>query len=138
MNNIFCEYEIMEINPLLLQCKHCKLIIQYRDKDNQIVCKQRLSDTDRNPMSSIKIKSVTTEKIEHQNQSVSNTTTDRCSQAQIDARLDICQGCEYYKDNSCLQCGCILNRDEVFSNKLYWPDQSCPIGRWGPVDSAEE
>jgi hypothetical protein len=68
---------------------------------------------------------------------VQNTTEQQgkpCSQEQIDARLAICQGCEFYKNNSCLKCGCALSRDRNYMNKLYWADKSCPIGKWGPVE----
>jgi hypothetical protein len=58
-----------------------------------------------------------------------------CSQEQIDSRLAICQQCEFYQDNSCLQCGCVLSRDRTYMNKLYKADQSCPIGKWGPIPS---
>jgi hypothetical protein len=57
----------------------------------------------------------------------------QCSQQQIDDRLAICQGCEFYKDNSCLKCGCTLNRGKNYMNKLLWADQSCPIGKWGKI-----
>ncbi len=56
-----------------------------------------------------------------------------CSQEQIDIRLAICKGCEFYENNSCLQCGCILSRDKNYMNKLYRADQSCPVGKWGPI-----
>lgn len=57
-----------------------------------------------------------------------------CTQEQIDSRLEICKGCEFYKNNSCLKCGCSLSRDRNYMNKLYWADKSCPIGKWGPVE----
>jgi hypothetical protein len=57
-----------------------------------------------------------------------------CTQEQIDTRLEICKGCEFYKNNSCLKCGCSLSRDKNYMNKLYWADKSCPIGKWGPVE----
>ena len=56
-----------------------------------------------------------------------------CSQEQIDNRLAICQGCEFYENNSCLKCGCTLNRDKNYMNKLLWADQSCPVGKWGQI-----
>ena len=55
-----------------------------------------------------------------------------CSQEQVDKRLSICHNCEYYENNTCLQCGCALSRERVYMNKLYLANQSCPIGKWGP------
>lgn len=60
----------------------------------------------------------------------------QCTQEQIDQRMSICQGCEFFQNNTCLQCGCALSRDKVYMNKLVWADQSCPIGKWGPVTSS--
>ena len=57
----------------------------------------------------------------------------QCSEEQINERMNICQGCEFFQNNTCLQCGCALSRDKVYMNKLLWADQSCPIGKWGPV-----
>ncbi len=78
------------------------------------------------PKQNLNKQSVTTEKQQVQGKP--------CSQEQIDARLAICQGCEFYKNNSCLKCGCALSRDRNYMNKLYWADKSCPIGKWGPVE----
>lgn len=54
----------------------------------------------------------------------------RCSQEQIDSRLAICNDCEYYENNQCLQCGCAISRDRVFGNKLAFKNKECPIGKW--------
>lgn len=56
-----------------------------------------------------------------------------CTQEQITARYDICLGCEYFKDDTCSQCGCPLVRNKQFISKLAWADQECPIGKWGKV-----
>lgn len=58
-----------------------------------------------------------------------------CSDDEIARRHDICTGCEFFKDNSCIQCGCPVVRDRKFISKLAWADQSCPVGKWGPVES---
>lgn len=57
----------------------------------------------------------------------------KCSQEQIDERLAICNTCEYYENESCLQCGCAISRDRVYGNKLAYKNKSCPIGKWGPI-----
>jgi hypothetical protein len=56
-----------------------------------------------------------------------------CSEDEIIRRHDICLGCEFFKENSCIKCGCPVVRDKKFISKLAWADQSCPIGKWGAV-----
>jgi hypothetical protein len=58
------------------------------------------------------------------------TNKKQCTQEQIDARMDICKGCEFFKDNTCMKCGCALSREKNYMNKLLWADQSCPIKKW--------
>jgi hypothetical protein len=60
-------------------------------------------------------------------------TKNQCTQEQIDERMSICNACEFFKNNTCLKCGCALSREQNYMNKLYYPDKSCPIGKWGPV-----
>lgn len=52
------------------------------------------------------------------------------SDEEIIRRHDICQQCEFFKDNSCSKCGCPIYRDKKFISKLAWADQKCPIGKW--------
>jgi hypothetical protein len=68
-----------------------------------------------------------------QPQQISHPTRKQCSEEQINERMNICQGCEFFQDNTCLQCGCALSRDKTYMNKLLWADQSCPVGKWGPI-----
>ena len=56
-----------------------------------------------------------------------------CSEEQINKRLEICNSCEYYKDNSCMMCGCVVIRDANYTNKLAHKDQSCPIMKWTKI-----
>ena len=79
-------------------------------------------------------KSIDDDKIEKKTEHLQNWRNDqaknRCSQEQIDERLAICNDCEYYENNQCLQCGCAISRDRVFGNKLAFKDKECPIGKW--------
>lgn len=59
-----------------------------------------------------------------------------CSDEEILRRHDICVGCEFYDNSSCTKCGCPVKRDRQFISKLAWADQSCPVGKWGPVPPA--
>lgn len=61
-----------------------------------------------------------------------------CTDEEILRRHDICLACEFYKNNSCSKCGCPVYRDKKFISKLAWADQSCPAGKWGPVDKGSE
>ena len=51
----------------------------------------------------------------------------------INKRMDICNKCEYYKEDSCMLCGCRVVRGTVYQNKLADKNASCPDGRWGPI-----
>jgi len=56
-----------------------------------------------------------------------------CSKEEVQKRLQICGGCEYYKDDSCVLCGCVVVREINHMNKLAHKDQKCPIDKWGPI-----
>ena len=58
----------------------------------------------------------------------------RRSQAEIEARLAICQACEFLKNNHCTQCGCACVATNRLINKLALATESCPLGRW-PAES---
>jgi hypothetical protein len=56
-----------------------------------------------------------------------------CTQEEINQRLSICETCEYYENNTCLQCGCAISRASIHSNKLAFRNKSCPVNKWGPI-----
>ncbi len=67
-----------------------------------------------------------------------------CTQEQIDARYKICADCPLFIRHgneagicSHPKCGCNITREQIFLNKLGWADQSCPIGKWGPIENKE-
>ena len=41
-------------------------------------------------------------------------------------RIKICEGCEFYKQNRCLKCGCYM------AAKIHVESSGCPINKWGP------
>ena len=51
-------------------------------------------------------------------------------------RIKICEGCEFFKENRCLKCGCFMNA------KIHLESSRCPINKWGPelqaMNSAEQ
>jgi len=43
-------------------------------------------------------------------------------------RLAVCAGCDFFRDNHCLQCGCRMAGDVVA--KARWATEECPLGKW--------
>ena len=56
----------------------------------------------------------------------------KSSMDQIHTRFNICHQCEWYdrKASQCLVCGCFINNQKIFLNKLAWADQKCPLDKW--------
>jgi hypothetical protein len=59
----------------------------------------------------------------------------QATEEQVAARFAICQGCEHFDGRACRQCGCPVVRERKFLSKLSWANESCPVGKWGPVSS---
>ncbi len=60
----------------------------------------------------------------------------RASDAEIERRFAICQGCEHYDGSACTKCGCPVVRESRFVSKLAWANEKCPVGKWSPVEPA--
>jgi hypothetical protein len=54
---------------------------------------------------------------------------------QVARRFAICQTCEQFDGTACRKCGCPVVRERQFVSKLSWANESCPVGKWGPVSS---
>lgn len=61
----------------------------------------------------------------------------RCTDEEINRRLNICKECPFYikkdeESGSCSKCGCVMSRDRVYLNKVYWESEHCPDNppRW--------
>jgi len=54
----------------------------------------------------------------------------KCSQREIQARLAICKTCDQFTGTACAQCGCRVNLEQRFRNKLAWRSEACPLGKW--------
>ena len=54
------------------------------------------------------------------------------SQEEMERRLSICETneCGHFQGDRCGQCGCAVNGENVFLNKLQWQSNKCPDGRW--------
>jgi len=55
---------------------------------------------------------------------------DLCSDIEIEHRYVLCSGCEFFTNNTCSKCGCILNRYRVHLNKLAIKNEKCPMNKW--------
>ena len=56
----------------------------------------------------------------------------KSTQNLIDQRFAICNSCESYDQiyHQCVICGCNINKQKIFMNKLAWKDQKCPLNKW--------
>jgi len=47
------------------------------------------------------------------------------SAEKANARLQICENCEFYKDTRCIKCGCFMHK------KVHIESADCPVNKWG-------
>lgn len=45
-------------------------------------------------------------------------------------RFDICKICANFTGSRCMVCGCNCGDRKKFMNKLAYPTENCPEGRW--------
>ena len=143
-----CKFQQSRLNPNLYVCEFCKTVV---NKDNALAartCPSLLDRYAKDPnfpqvrLDKIQIEdkegnivqTIEGEQAKQWDQNNPHQDKKQCSQEQIDNRLAICQTCEFYQNNSCLKCGCTLNRDKNYMNKLLWADQRCPVDKWGPIE----
>jgi uncharacterized paraquat-inducible protein A len=50
--------------------------------------------------------------------------------SEIEKRFKICEGCDYFSNGSCSQCGCPIHRTKNYISKLSWTSEKCPIDKW--------
>lgn len=161
INNIFCEFEDTNMSfndKKVYACKNCGIKLTLTDPGIKILCfaKKKILEDAVNPYSDTTIdgiknhsdiikaafdqlghKSVPTEETFQQMKSQldepENPEDNLCSKEQIEERMSICQKCEYFKDNSCLLCGCTVIREKNYNNKLAKKNQHCPIFKWKAI-----
>lgn len=68
------------------------------------------------------------------NQTQTRQAEAMCTEEEIQNRLSICRACKYYKDDSCMLCGCVIVREKNYMNKLANKNASCPDNKWGPIN----
>jgi len=54
----------------------------------------------------------------------------KCSRREIQNRLEICHTCDQFTGTACAQCGCRVNLEKRFRNKLAWRSEQCPLEKW--------
>lgn len=144
--------EFIRIDNDEYRCKNCGMKISYKGLEKPIMlCLQKIKNNDPEQFG-IRVLSTETQdrKVEEipteppsLMQRVINFSkaaashamagNPKCTDAQIQERYDICKTCEFFKNNICTKCGCSLVREKIYMNKLAWADQSCPVGKWGPI-----
>ncbi len=159
-NTTYCDLENLNQtfnNKPLFKCRYCGLTVGLEKADTKIMCFKKIEDI-ANKIHENHIQSTDTpkpfhiesgsgdiqaallsklkEKAQEDNEKsngISDQEANICSSEQIDERLSICQTCEYFKDSSCLLCGCTIVREANHKNKLAHKDQKCPADKWGQI-----
>lgn len=154
----YCDLEPLnqEFNKKpLYKCKVCGLTLGLEDSNAKILCFKKMEDlhTKINSMNNLNnlpqpkhytsdqaleadilasiLENKTTDSNTHND--IDTSEHNLCSESEIESRLQICNSCEHYKNNSCLLCGCVVVREANYKNKLAHKDQKCPIDKWGPI-----
>ena len=156
--NAYCDFidtREMFNNKKIYQCSYCGLKIGLDDPKTSVLCFKKMQDytvsINKIVNPTFKDEGVTEvkdgdmvqdivlgralEKNEELDKEINVNTDEKnmCSKEQIDSRMSICQSCEFYKEHSCMLCGCQIVREANYMNKLAHKDQKCPADKWGPV-----
>ena len=120
INNIFCEF--IQTSTIDYKCIKCGNIVKSMDQQEGppiLPCFNPLG-TSRPDLSAIK----------NNVSSAHKNEKDLCSNEEIEHRYSVCVDCEFFKNNSCTKCGCVLNRNRIYMNKLAIKNEKCPINKW--------
>lgn len=152
--SFFCEFTDTNTSyngKKIYECKHCHIKLTLDNLETKVLCfkKQRELETVLNPHIDPPIDNITNidtimeiaknhlyEKGPITEDTFSNASSKEdnlCSKEQIAYRMSICNTCEYYKENSCLLCGCNVVRERNYNNKLAQKNQHCPIFKWKEI-----
>jgi len=153
----FCDFIDTETTfkgKKIYECKYCKIKLTLENPDTKVLCfkKQRELENAVNPhldtpidniksmdeimsiaQQSLYEKGPITEDTFNSSVESRDQSSNLCSKEQIDYRMSICQTCEYFKENSCLLCGCNIVREKNYNNKLAQKNQHCPIYKWKEI-----
>lgn len=123
----------IKINEKILKCINCGIVLEINDdiyEDPIFPCFGALRD----PIitSSSDIQKIKNEALEVKPEHIE--VESMCSDEQILQRYSICGTCEFFTNNTCSKCGCLLSRNKVYMSKLTWKQESCPIDKWSKID----
>jgi len=124
--------DFIRLSDNLIKCINCDLIIDIQDDldDYPIFpCFGSISSPFSSTQEDAKIIKTTALELKPDNLNES----EMCSEDQILHRYSICGGCEFFDNNSCTKCGCLLSRNRIYMSKLAWKNETCPIGLWSKI-----
>lgn len=159
MNNVaHCELEPINQyfnNKPIYKCKYCNLTVALDNADTKILCFKKMEDLSNmiynaqvddaskqsathldgsTSLSDGLLKKIEEDAIEKAKKDMNHDNKENlCTNEQIESRLSICKTCEYFKNNSCLLCGCVVVREANHQNKLAHKNQKCPADKWGVI-----
>jgi hypothetical protein len=162
MNNktAYCDLELLDStfnNKRLYKCKYCNLTVALEDPETKIMCFKKIEDiahkihqnhtgnfdlkapihlNGKQDISDVLLEEIKKDAIK-QVENPKEVPGKMCSEEEIEERLSICNTCEYFKENSCLLCGCTVIREANYKNKLAYKNQKCPADKWGPIITSE-
>lgn len=120
---MFCNFISNEYN--IYTCTKCGMQITVDDGIPPIFPCGSINLDSEEPNIGEKIKNFSKSLINH---AKNNFTL--ASESEIERRFKICESCEFFKNQSCLQCGCPINRTRNYISKLSWDSEKCPIDKW--------
>ena len=154
-NTTYCQLENLNHqfnNKQVFKCSYCGLTVALDDPNTKIMCFKKIDDiaheihkkhtqddtvikpfhTESDIMEEAILDNIK-EKAAANAEKAADDINNICNQEEIENRLSICSTCEYFKDSSCLLCGCTIVREANHKNKLAHKDQKCPVDKWGPI-----
>lgn len=54
------------------------------------------------------------------------------STQEAERRLSVCETneCGHFTGTHCSHCGCPVNNEDIFINKIAWDSSKCPVEKW--------
>jgi hypothetical protein len=120
---MFCDF--IEIEYGRYRCSKCNTEISTDDYQPPVfICGWNDKNIE-SPDLLTKIKNFSNSLIDH-----AKNNFNMADDAEIARRFSICKTCDYFRNSSCLKCGCPINRHRNYISKLSWSSEKCPIDKW--------